>query len=322
MKRIIALGIAVLVVVLAWTGAWFYAASEIKKSVAMMAEGDGVTNPKITCASLGVGGFPFRFDVACTEAVMVSGDLRAELAELRGSMLVYQPTLLRFWAKSPLGLRDDFTGSRSTLSFDALEMSARFKDWRIDRVSLVGEALRWADALFVEAVIAEAGHLEAHLLDMPEQHQDEAGLAALASFVTAQDVFVPGIAVNAGTVSLEAEMTGLPDDVRAFAEPGMIERFRDTRGQLRIVSLKAEDGANFIDATGNAGLDDQARVDGQVTLKSRGLMERLEGLFDPAMKPLIAGSPAADGSYANTLFIRAGVFVSGVVPLFVIPPLL
>lgn len=322
MKRIIALGIAVLVVVLIWTGVWFYAASEIKKSVAMMAEADGVTNPKITCGDLSVGGFPFRFDVACSDAVAVSGDVRAELAELRGSVLVYQPTLLRFWARSPLNLRDEFTGSRSTLSFSSLEMSARFKDWRIDRVSLVGDQLKWADALFADAVIAEAAHLETHLLDIPEAHQADADLAALASFAKIEGLFVPGLAINAGTVSLEAEMTGLPDDVRAFAEPGMIERFRDTGGQLKIVSLKAEDGENFVDATGNAGLDDQARVDGQVTLKSRGLVERLEGLFDPGMKPLIAGSPAADGSYANTLFIRAGVFVSGVVPLFVIPPLL
>lgn len=323
MKRIIALGLVVLAVVLIWSGAWYFAATQIRASVGMMAEADGVANPKITCGDLSVSGYPFRFDVACRDMAVISGDLTTTIDELRGSALVYNPFFLRFWARGPVEMADAFTGSKSTVTFTDLEASARFNFFRIERISVIADTLDWTDALF-NAPIAKAAHLEAHLLDIPEQHQPDQGLAALAQYATATGVDIPGLAILDGTLTLESELGGLPDDVRKLAEPDLIARFRNAKGQLKLVSLKGEaaEGQDFIDASGNAGLDDQGRIDGQVTLKSRGLVERLGGLFDPNMRPLIAGSPAADGSYANTLNIRAGVFVSGVVPLFVIPPLL
>lgn len=323
MKRIIALGLVVLAVVLVWSGAWFYAATQIRSYVGMMAEADGITNPKITCADLSVGGFPFRFDVACRGMEVASGDVTTTMAELRGSALAYNPFFLRFWARGPVELSDAFTGSKSTVTFTNLEASARFNVFRIERISVIADTLDWTDALF-NAPIAKAARAEAHLIDIPEQHQTDLGLTALSQYVTATGVDIPGLALLDGTVTLESELSGVPDDVRRFAEPDAIARFRDARGQLTLVSLRGEasEGQDFIDASGNAGLDDQGRLEGQIALKSRGLVERLDGLFDPNMRPLIAGSPAADGSYANTLNIRAGVFVSGVVPLFVIPPLL
>lgn len=322
MKRIIALGAVVLVVVLVWTGGWFFIAGEIRKNIELQASADGVASPRITCGELGISGFPFRFDIACKTAEVLSGDVNAQLAELRSSVLVYQPTFFRFWAQGPLKLEDAFTGSKSEVTWTGLEMSARFKGWQIDRISLIGDNLAWNDTLFGQNLIASASHMEAHVLDMPEQHQPDKGLGALAVYTTTQGLVSPGMQVANGESSLEAEITGVPADVRGFAEPAAIAQFRDAPGQLKIVSLKSTDGDSYVDANGTLALDSAARLEGQFELKSKGLVERLEPMFDPNIKPLITGSPQPDGSYQNTLFVRGGVIVSGVIPLGVVPALL
>ena len=91
MKRIIYLGIAVFAVMLLWCGAWLYAGNEVKKAVLSLATADGESAPKLSCDSLDVAGFPFRFDVTCTGATLVSQDTTVAVAELRASVLVYDP---------------------------------------------------------------------------------------------------------------------------------------------------------------------------------------------------------------------------------------
>ncbi len=55
MKRIIALGVVVLIVVIVWTGAWFWAAGQATAYVKSFETADGVTTPRVTCATLGSG---------------------------------------------------------------------------------------------------------------------------------------------------------------------------------------------------------------------------------------------------------------------------
>ena len=54
--------------------AWLFFAGEVKKSVQSLAAADGITNPKLTCGTLNVNGFPFRFDVTCAGATLVSAN--------------------------------------------------------------------------------------------------------------------------------------------------------------------------------------------------------------------------------------------------------
>jgi len=72
MKRIIGLGLVVLVVIAAWTGAWVWASGQIDTYVRSMADNDGVNQPRLVCASFGVGGFPFGFECACIPAKTAS----------------------------------------------------------------------------------------------------------------------------------------------------------------------------------------------------------------------------------------------------------
>ncbi len=52
MKRIIILGLVVILVAAAWTGAWFWGASQITAYEKTLEAADGVTTPKLACGHL------------------------------------------------------------------------------------------------------------------------------------------------------------------------------------------------------------------------------------------------------------------------------
>jgi hypothetical protein len=321
MKRIIYLGIAVFVVVLAWSGAWLFISGEIRKNVELLATADGVTNPKITCETLSIGGFPFRFDLDCTNATLVSADTSATLTELRASVLVYRPTHLLAFAKGPATLTDAFTGSSSRLDWKDLQASARLDGWRIGRISVTGDNLALNDTVVGDNLVASAKAMEVHLLDIPEQHEPAKGLAALAVYAKASELVAPGFQIGAGETVIEAEINGLPDDVRAFGDANPVQRWQQSGGKIKLVSVRGNDGERFYDAKGTLGLDGTARLEGQVNLTSRGLVEYFKDQIPEPMRPMALGAQGADGSYAQTFNIRAGVVLSSIVPLFMVPPL-
>src|SRR5690606_33101001 len=116
-KRIIILGAVVLLVVLGWTGAWFFIAGQLRQQIQALALAEGESAPQLVCGQLDIGGFPFRMDVECAGATLVSGDLLAEIPYMRVSAMVYRPTHLLGAVRGPVAIADAFTGARQQLDW-------------------------------------------------------------------------------------------------------------------------------------------------------------------------------------------------------------
>lgn len=321
MNRFAYLALGLLLLVALWAGGWFYFAGEVHRNVENLAQADGETTARLTCERLDIGGFPFRFDIDCAGAQIVSGDLRLAVPEIGVSALVYRPTHLIAAAKGPATLTDAFTGARNEISWNGLDASLRLTNWRIERLSLVADDIAWTDTLFGEALIASSTHGEIHLIDMPEAFDAETSRAALAGYARFQTIAAPGFAVNAGEAELETELTGLPADIRHLGEPEGLRLWQQADGQFRIVSLDARDGEDYLRSDGELALNGAGQVEGQLRIASRGVVERIEGLFPEPYRRLLLGTPAADGSYTNTVNFRGGVITSGLMPAGMIPPL-
>lgn len=332
MNRFIWLSLIVFAVAGLWTAGWFYAAGQTREAVASLAEADGETSPRLTCGALDITGFPFRFDLSCSDAQITDGDISVGIAGLKASVLAYNPTHALISARAPINLADAFTGSQSRIDFSGAEASVRVQSadlmaglrgegWRIARASLVADGLSWTDTLAGENLIAGAEHLEAHLLDIPEQHEPEKGLAALAVYALLDQVRAPGFDVDEAELSLEAELTGLPDDLRAFPSDGVLQRWRDAGGQLKLVGFEGEAGEDFVASSGTLSLDGAARLQGQVQITSKGLVERTGPLVPEEWKGLVLGAQAPDGSYSQTLNLRGGFIFAGLMPVGQLTPL-
>ncbi len=320
-KRIIILGSIVFAVILLWSAAWLAGAAYIKQYIDAQALADGVAQPRLTCGTLNVGGYPFRYDVDCQTAQISSNDILVDVPGVRASVRVYAPFHLYLSALGPLQLTDGFTGTRNSVAWSALDASIRLSDWRVARASISGKELVWSDTLMGESLIAQSPLAEVHLFDIPEQYDAERNLAALAGYILAQNVSYPGMTLSDTKAEVQLELTGLPDDVRNWGDPQILPFIQQAGGVLRVVSVHGTDADSVLDANGELTLDPQGMLDGTIAIKSVGVAERIGPMLAEPWRTLVFGTPAADGSFSNQLNFRAGGVFSGLVPIANVPPL-
>jgi hypothetical protein len=320
-KRIIILGSIVLVLVLGWSGAWLYFAGQIKSSVDALAMADGETAPQLRCGTLNVGGYPFHFDVGCTEATLVSGDVMMTLPAIRASALAYRPNHIVMEATGPAAIDDAFSGARQEVSWSELQASLRIENWRIARLSIEGNTLAWNDTLFGNTLIAQSPHLEAHLLDMPEQHDPTTGRAALAAYVSGEGIDVPAVQIAQTRAEIEGEITGILDDIRNWGVVPFLPDWQAAGGTLRLVAVRADDGASDLSATGDLRLDEQGFPTGSLAIDSLGVAERIGPFIEEPWRTLVLGVPGEDGRHKNQLSFANGGLNSGLVPISALPSL-
>lgn len=328
------LAIAVVVVVGLWTGGWLWAAGEATQQVKLLAQGDGETAPKLTCGTFDVSGFPFRFDAECLDATLVDQDITATFAGLKASVLVYAPSHVIFSAKAPFAYADAFSGSQRRLDFGAMEGSLRLtstdlvrglsgEGWRIARFSLVADDLTLTDTVASEIVEARSKHLEAHLIDVPELHDKAAGTSALRGYLTTTALDLPGLQVAAADTSLEAELTGLPDDLRAFGEPDALRRWQAAGGTLSLTKLTGSQPVpdERFEITGELKLNGGGYPEGQINYVTKGVLERFAQFLPTVQLAMLRGAPSADGTFRNSLTITDGQVKLLAVPFAQLLPL-
>ena len=320
-KRIIILGSVVLLVVTAWTAGWYVIAGQVRQQVDLLALNDGETAPQLRCDTLNIGGFPFRFDVGCADAVLVSADLLVEVPEIRASVMVWRPTHFIASAEGPARFADAFTGLRQELAWSGLEASLRIGHWRIARLSVLAHDLVSTDSLFGETLIASIPEFELHLLDMPEQHNAETGRAALAGYLRAGDLALPGIDLAPTNAEIELEVTALPDDVRNWGTVPFLRDWQQAGGTLRIVGIRANDGTADLNATGELALDPQGYPTGSIAVDSIGVAEQIGPYLQEPWRTLVLGVPGEDGRHKNQLNFGGGSLSSGLVPIAALAPL-
>lgn len=320
-KRIIILGSVVVAVIVLWSAAWLALTGVIRQNVAALALADGVTTTSVACEKLDVGGFPFRFDLDCQKARIVSGDLVIVVPGIRASVRVYAPTHMLASALGPLQLTDSFTGTRNAVAWSGLEASLRLDNWRIARASVSARDVVWSDTLFGNAVVAQSPLAEVHLFDIPEQQDAERHVAALALYARAEQLAWPGLTLTDTNIEAQLELSGLPDDVRNWGDPLLLQSMQQAGGMLKVVSIHGTDADSVLDAQGELRLDQQGLLEGQIGISSTGVAERVGPLLDEPWRTLVLGTPAPDGSHTNQLNFRAGGVFSGLVPIAALPPL-
>ncbi len=337
MRKFAALFIAIILVVAVWIGGWLFAAAEARKQVDLLAQNDGESNPRITCGTLNISGFPFRLDVECVDGTLTQLDTTVTLAGLRASVMVYNPTHVLVSAKAPLAIADAFSGAQSRLDFTGLQASARLTSrdilegftgvgWRIANVSLVADDVTWNDTVLGDMLRMSTDHLEAHLVDLPEGRDKAARVATLGVYASLANLTLPQLGVTAGQSTLEAKIDQLPDDLLEATSPDAIRNWQARGGKLTLVKwqgTQAEPDERF-EVAGEVSLDAIGRANGQVTYTTKGVLDRMLSSFQvpPLQIAAFKGMPGADGTATNTLGIAdgrvtlAGFLIAELLPAF------
>ena len=337
MRKFAALLIAIILVVGLWIGGWLWAAGEIRNQVGLLALSDGETNPKITCATLNVGGFPFRFDLECVDGTLTELDTTVTLSGLRASVLVYNPTHMLLSARAPLTINDEFSGAQSRIDFKTFTASARLTSrdvfegftgagWRIANIGIDAAGVTWNDTVVGDMLRMSADEINVQLRDLPEGRDKAAHTAALGAYVALANLTLPQLNVTGAQSSLEATIDQLPDDLMALASPDAIREWQARNGKVTLVKWDGSQPSpnESFSITGEASLDAIGRANGQLTYTTKGVLDRLLAAYQVPILQIAAfkGMPNADGTSTNTLGIAdgkvtlAGFLIAELLPAF------
>lgn len=320
MKRFPLLIVIVLALAALWAGFWYYVAGRISDEAQLLAQADGVTSPRIACQTFTVSGFPFHFSPICEGAEITSGDLTLSLPQVSATALFYRPTHLQLFFTSPARLDDAFTGSAHEVQWDTLRASLRLEGSRIGRVSMIGDDLVHADALFGAMVLGSADHLELHLIDATPSDAPHTGGQTLDVFARLEGTAIEGFDIADGDARLDGRLTGVPP-LDLLGHPEILRLWQMAGGTLTLRAFEASAEGLEISARGEASLDETGRVDAALDLSSTGLVERFPGLADDPVAALFLGRPDDSGTYGQSLSVRGGTLFVGILPVLALEPL-
>lgn len=310
----------VIVISVAYSAAWLYGSHLVRTQIEQAMAGYATSASSANCGNLGVGGFPFRFDVTCSSLEITEGDVAISLPRLQATVLVYRPTHLLWFAEGPLSYTDAFTGARQEVRWTQLRGSLRTFYLALSRLSVEGEDVRLVDTLLGEREIATIAHVEAHALDMSELWNELTARSQIAVLVDATGINMAELEIADGAVRLEAEVPGVPDDIRRWSYPTFIVNWRDD--PINLIGLHAEDARSQVEVVGTIGTTLDAHLTGDFDLTTRNLHELLAEFIAPQMLGIFLGQQSDDGSYYRSYSIRDGVLLAGNLPVLVTPPLI
>jgi hypothetical protein len=263
----------------AWSGFWFYAASEVGVRADAWAAQEAKSGRVYACARRTVAGFPFRLEVSCDDASVslvsqtagAQVPFTARLGEILVIAQIYQPQLLIAEFKAPATLSDrgqppsmkvNWTLGRSSvngLPGPPQRASVEFENPSLNRVN--GP---------VETPLARASHIELHgrLADGSTNEHPVIETALQIRDGSVQEVH-PVLAASFDA-DIQTKLTGLKD----LSPKPWPERFRELQaagGHVEIERSRIQLGYLISVAAGTLTLNAQVRIDGELQMTVAGL---------------------------------------------------
>ncbi len=328
------------VIAVAWSVFWFYAAGQIETRLDAALERSAAQGRAITCAERSVSGFPFRFELRC-EAPALSVNRDDERFTLNGGSLVgvaqiYRPQHIILQLQGPVTLASPDMPRTMQVRFASAAASAVLSFSGPERISLVltdVEADVGDDTS--RTLILGKSSFEAHLRASPAPDA-KPGTYDLVSRLDCAALPVVDAKLGAAPMKLEIQgtITGMSDwSSRPF--PDRLRAWQASGGSLHLVLAQLDRAETSVKATGDVTLDVEGRPDGKLfvalagadilagKLKDQGLIKpNVAQLFTVGLSMLgkpsnISGKPAVE----VPLTLREGRASLGAFPVGTLEPL-
>jgi hypothetical protein len=274
------------VAAIAWSGFWFYAASEVGVRVDAWAAQEAKAGRVYDCANRSVAGFPFRLEVRCDDAsvTLVSQTagsqppFTAKLGEILVVAQIYDPKLLIAEFKAPATIAERgqppsmmvnwSKGRSSVVGLPAVpqRVSLVFEDPAIDRVN--GS---------VQTPLVRAKNAELHVRIAEGSPADHPVIEAVWQIAGGSVQEVHPLLAAPFDADVRTKLTGLKD----FSPKPWPERFREIQaagGHVEIVQSRIQQGDLVAVAAGTLGLNASGRIEGELQMTVAGIEKVIPAL--------------------------------------------
>ncbi|OPH84055.1 DUF2125 domain-containing protein [Nitrobacter vulgaris] len=279
--------VLVVIAAAAWSGFWFYAASQVDQTVDAWRAREAASGRNYDCAKRTVAGFPFRLEVHCKDATVelksqtadqaAIAPLTARLGDILVVAQIYTPKLLIAEFKAP-----------ATLSQHGQPVMV--VNWSIARSSIVGlpGTPQSADIVFqdpaidhvaasVQTPVARAKQVELHGRIAENSRPDHPAIEAVLELTgaTIQDVH-PVL-----TAPFDADIRAIVHGLKDVTPKPWPVRFRELQaadGRIEIKQSRIQQGDLIAIAAGSLGLTADGHLDGELHMTATGFEKVIPAL--------------------------------------------
>lgn len=279
----------VLLLAIAWSGFWFYAASQVDGIADAWRAREAKSGRVYDCARRSVAGFPFRLEIRC-DGVSVSlvaqtagqppaQPITAKLGEILAVAQVYDPKLVIAEFTAPAQI---FEPGAQQAAFDV--------NWSKGRSSIVGLPAipQRADIEFDDPVIhrldgtmqvplASAKHVELHGRIAQGSPADHPAIESVLEINQGSIQGLHPLLAQPFDADIRALVTGLKD----FAPKPWPQRFRELQaagGHIQIEQSRVQQGNLIAVAAGTLSLNADGKLDGELQMTVAGLEQVIPAL--------------------------------------------
>jgi hypothetical protein len=261
--------ILVVLLAVAWTGVWFYAAGRAQDEIAALRVREAKAGRTQDCASQSIAGYPFRIEVRCGGAsfeLKGTPTLRLSLPSALAAVQVYDPKLLISEFTAPLEISEPGRPPSTIVDWRLGQASVRGLPAGVERASLVLDAPTVRNAAGGGDVVFKAQRMELH----GRQAGDATpGSPAIETVLRLSGAVADKLHPLAGK-PIDAEIATVlrgVDDISPKPWPTRLREWQARDGRLEIVSARIaqEDvvlsvGAGALRLTPRGGLDGNLQV--------------------------------------------------------------
>jgi hypothetical protein len=268
-----------LVAAVAWSGFWFYAASEAGVRADAWAAQEAKSGRVYQCGKRSVAGYPFRLEVRCDDAsvALVSQTagaqtpFTAQLDEILVVAQIYQPDRLIAEFKAPATIAD--RGQSPSLKVN----------WTLGRSSVIGlpDIPQRASIEFdnpaidrvngpVQTPLARANHVELHGRFAEGSSAANPAIETVLQISGGSVQELHPLLAAPFEADVQTKLSGLKD----FSPKPWPERFREIQaagGKVEIVRSRIQQGDLIAVAAGTLGLTANGRIEGELQMTVTGI---------------------------------------------------
>jgi hypothetical protein len=287
--RLFIMPVLLLIAAAAWSGFWFYAASQVDEKADAWRAQEAKSGRVYDCANRSVAGFPFRLEVRCDGASVslisqtagqaaTQAPITAELGQILIVAQVYDPKLLIAEFTAPATISD--RGGQPSMAVT----------WSKARASVVGlpDVPQRASIVFddpeinrfngsVQAPLAHAKLIELHGRTVEGPAADHPAIETVLKIEGGSLQEVHPLLAQPFDADVRTLLSGLTD----FSPKPWPQRFREIQaagGHAEIVQSRIVQGDLIAVAAGTLGLTAEGRLDGELQMTVAGIEKVIPAL--------------------------------------------
>jgi hypothetical protein len=270
--------VLVLIAAVAWSGFWFFAASQVGVQADAWRAQEAKSGRNYDCGKRTVAGFPFRLEIRCEDASVAlvsqtasNTPFTAKLGEILVVSQIYDPKLVIAEFASPASiaipdqspLRVDWSKARaSVVGLPAVPQRGDivFDDVALDRIN----------SNSIQVPVARAKHVELHGRLAEGSVADHPVIETVLQLNEGSVQGVHPLLAEPFNADIHTKLTGLKD----FSPKPWPERFREIAaagGKVEIVRSRIQQGDMVAIAAGTLSLNANGRLDGELQMTVAGI---------------------------------------------------